>query len=48
VLNEEDGSLPHPTVVVIGRDGRVRYRWTDPNYRVRPTPDQLLEALDED
>ena len=47
VLNEEKGGVPHPTVVVVGRDGLVLARWTDPDYRKRPPVDAVLAALGE-
>ncbi len=37
--------IPHPTTFVIDRAGIVRWRFTEINYRVRPTNAQILEAL---
>ena len=46
LLNEKDTrGLPHPTTLVIGRRGVVRWRFTEKNYRVRPTNEMILEAL---
>lgn len=52
LLNEEAGDrlIPHPTTYVIDRDGIVRWKMTEVNYRVRPENDDIraaLEALDE-
>ena len=38
--------VPHPTLYVIGRDGRVQARLTKDGYRVRPTMDALFAAID--
>lgn len=45
VLNEKAGNIPHPTAVVIGKDGVVRYVRVDVDYKVRPAPEELLAAL---
>lgn len=45
VLNEDAGTLPHPTAVVIDADGVVRYVRVDVDYKVRPSPDELVAAL---
>lgn len=36
---------PHPTVYVIDRKGVVRWKFTEVNYRIRPTNAMILEAL---
>lgn len=36
--------LPVPSVFVIGRDGTVRFVFSNPNYKVRPPVEQLLAA----
>jgi peroxiredoxin/glyoxylase-like metal-dependent hydrolase (beta-lactamase superfamily II) len=36
-----------PSVFVIDADGRARWQHVDPDYRVRPTVEQLLVVLDE-
>ena len=38
--------VPHPTIYVIGRDGRVQARLTKDGYRVRPTMEALFAAID--
>jgi len=46
VYNEQDDrSLPHPTALVIDREGIVRYVRIDVTYRERPSVDELVEAL---
>ena len=46
LLNEKSSrGLPHPTTLVIDREGVVRWRFTEKNYRVRPTNEMILEAL---
>jgi len=45
VLNERTGVLPHPTALVIDRQGIVRYARTDEDYRIRPPASDLLAAL---
>lgn len=39
-------SIAVPSVFVIDHDGVVRWAHADPNYMVRPTTRQLLDALD--
>ena len=38
--------VPHPTIYVIGRDGRVQARLTKDGYQVRPSLDALFAAID--
>ncbi len=46
--NESRGRpVPHPTVLVIDRDGVVRWKFVEINYRIRPTNDDILAALAE-
>lgn len=45
VLNEEAGNIPHPTAVVIDSGGVVRYVRVDVDYKVRPSPDELIAAV---
>jgi peroxiredoxin len=37
--------LPIPATFVVGRDGRIKARFVDPDYRTRMDLDQLIEAL---
>lgn len=39
--------LPVPAAMVIDTDGVVRFRYYNPDYRVRVDPDELLEAARE-
>ncbi len=47
VLNERQGSVPHPTVVIADRKGSVRFFHLDENFRQRPPVETLLEAVRE-
>ena len=40
-------AIPHPTTYVIDRDGRVHWKFTEVDYRVRPEHDDILGALAE-
>ncbi len=37
--------LPMPATFVVDRDGIVRWASVDPDYTVRPEPEQVLEAV---
>jgi len=39
--------IPHPTVMVIDRDGVVRWRFTETDYRIRAENEMILDALAE-
>lgn len=45
LLNEDRRGIPHPTVYVIDRAGVVRWKFTEVNYKIRPTNEMILEAL---
>ena len=46
LLNPNDPrGIPHPTTYVIDRRGVVRWKFTEVNYRVRPTNAMILDAL---
>jgi peroxiredoxin len=47
ITNEKSGKVPHPTVVVIDAEGVVRWVHLDEDYRRRPTPDTVLDAVRE-
>ncbi|UCF69656.1 MAG: peroxiredoxin family protein [Acidobacteriota bacterium] len=47
ILNEQSGSVPHPTAVIVDRDGMIRYVRIDRDYKVRPTVDELVDAVGE-
>jgi peroxiredoxin len=38
-------NLPHPTTYVIDKTGRVRWKFTEKNYAVRPTDEMILAEL---
>jgi peroxiredoxin len=46
LLNPNGQGWPHPTVYVIDRKGMVRWKFTEVNYRIRPTNAMILAALD--
>lgn len=45
VRNTDFPSLPHPTVVLVDKQGIVRFVQVDEDYRRRPPPDDLLTAI---
>ena len=48
IFNEasaEDRPIPHPTTLVIDRDGIVRWRMTEVNYKIRPENADIVAAL---
>lgn len=46
VLNPDDErGIPHPTTLVLDRDGVVRWKFIETDYRVRPTNEMIIEAL---
>ena len=46
VYNEEsDQAIPHPTALIIDKQGVVRFVRVDENYRERPSVEELLQAL---
>lgn len=38
--------VPHPTVFVIDRDGIVRWKFIEIDYKIRPTNEDILTALE--
>ncbi len=42
--NDERG-IPYPTTYVIDMRGVVRWKFTEINYKIRPTNEMILEAL---
>jgi peroxiredoxin len=40
--------LPIPATFVVGRDGRIKARFVDPDYRTRMDLDHLIAALEQD
>ena len=50
LLNQEDPQdrpIPHPTVFIIDREGVVRWKFIEINYRIRPENEVVLAALAE-
>ncbi len=46
VINQKGrGNVPHPTVVIIDKAGVVRFIHLDEDYRQRPTPQRVLDAV---
>ncbi len=46
LFNPEDRrNIPHPATYVIDRQGVVRWRFVEVNYKVRATNEMVLEAL---
>ncbi len=45
LLNPSGRGWPHPTAYVIDRKGMVRWKFTEVNYKIRPTNAMILEAL---
>jgi peroxiredoxin len=50
LFNQDDPqgrAIPHPTTYVIDRDGVVRWKFTEVNYRIRPENEDIAAALTE-
>jgi len=50
ILNQhdpQDRPIPHPTVFVVDREGTVRWKFIEQNYKIRPTNEDILGALGE-
>ena len=39
--------ITHPATFIIDRDGIVRWRFVEVDYRIRPSNEEILEALDQ-
>ena len=46
LVNPSSPKVPHPTAVIVGVDGVIRYLRQDVDYKSRPSVDELLGALD--
>jgi peroxiredoxin len=49
LLNQQDPQdrpIPHPTTFVIDRDGIVRWKFIEIDYRIRPSNGDIHSALD--
>ena len=42
---DDSWTLPMPARLIIDRDGTIRYAEINPDYRVRPEPEDTLAAL---
>ena len=50
VYNPDDSrrrAIPHPTTLVIDKEGVVRWKFIEIDYRIRPTNEAILTALAE-
>ena len=50
LFNQDDPrgrAIPHPTTYVIDREGVVRWKMTEVNYRIRPENEDIAAALNE-
>ena len=47
LINEANPVVPHPTTLIIDKQGVIRYLRVDVDYKVRPSVAELLEALDQ-
>jgi peroxiredoxin len=45
-MGNDSWILPIPATFVVGRDGRVKARFVDPDYRKRMAVEELLGALE--
>jgi peroxiredoxin len=47
ILNPGGKGLPHPTTYVIDKQGIVRWKFVEVDYKKRPSNQQILQALRE-
>lgn len=47
ILNPRQGEVPHPTVVIVDKEGIARFFHLDEDYRRRPPAETLIEAVRE-
>ncbi len=45
LVNASSPKVPHPTAVIVGADGTIRYVRQDIDYKQRPSVKKLLAAL---
>lgn len=48
LFNQDDPrgrAIPHPTVYVVDMDGVVRWKFTEVDYRIRPTNEDIAAEL---
>lgn len=46
LVNPAKPSVPHPTALIIDRDGVIRFMRVDEDYKVRPKAQNLVAALE--
>lgn len=47
LINEANPVVPHPTTLIIDKQGVIRYLRVDVDYKVRPSVAEVLQALDQ-
>lgn len=45
ILNPDGKGWPHPATYIIDKEGIVRWRFVEVDYKKRPTNEQILQAL---
>lgn len=45
-VEDQENGIAWPAIFIMGQDGKVRWRSLAETYRVRPTSEAVLEALD--
>jgi peroxiredoxin len=46
LLNDKSSRpLPHPATYVIDRDGKLRYRFVEVDYKIRPSNEDVLKEV---
>ena len=45
LLNPNGRGIPHPATYVIDKKGVIRWKFVEVNYRIRPSNEQVLNAL---
>ena len=45
-VEDQENGIAWPAIFIVGRDGKVRWRSLAETYKVRPTSEVVLEALD--
>ncbi len=46
IVNPSSPKVPHPTALIVDREGVIRYLRQDVDYRRRPSAVEILHALD--
>jgi len=45
-VEDQENGIAWPAIFIVGRDGKVRWRSLAETFKVRPTSEVVLEALD--